>query len=206
MMSSSRAKPRTTMLSRSVRITRKRSVFFERPDPLELRLRTEGWGQLGVWLPPILALLVIGTESTNTFSASNTSGWLRPLFERIFGMFSDPLWWVLHHLFRKTGHFLGYGLVCLTFLRAWLLTLGRSMDLGTRTWRWKGCLAAIASTAAVASLDEWHQTFLPSRTGLVSDVLLDTLGAVVTCGLVWLLCWRKTRRRDEWEPLPTFRA
>jgi VanZ family protein len=33
-------------------------------------------------------------------------------------------------------------------------------------------------TALVASLDEWHQTFLPSRTGAFRDVVLDTIGAL----------------------------
>jgi VanZ family protein len=31
----------------------------------------------------------------------------------------------------------------------------------------------------VASADEWHQTMIPSRTGTVSDVVLDTVGATV---------------------------
>ena len=34
-------------------------------------------------------------------------------------------------------------------------------------------------TAAVASLDEWQQTFLPSRTGTFRDVLLDSFAALV---------------------------
>jgi len=38
---------------------------------------------------------------------------------------------------------------------------------------------ALAGTAAVASLDELHQSFLPNRTGIPSDVLLDCSGAVV---------------------------
>jgi len=47
-------------------------------------------------------------------------------------------------------------------------------------------------TALVASLDEWHQTFLPSRTGTIRDVVLDSaaaLGAQVLLFL-WLREWR----------------
>jgi len=31
----------------------------------------------------------------------------------------------------------------------------------------------------VASFDEWHQSFLPNRTGTPVDVLLDCSGAIV---------------------------
>jgi VanZ family protein len=39
-------------------------------------------------------------------------------------------------------------------------------------------LLALLGTALVASADEWHQTFLPNRTGSPWDVLLDCCGAV----------------------------
>jgi VanZ family protein len=172
-----------------------RSIFSEKPDPLVLRLRTAGWQKVWVWLPVLVAASVIAAESTGTFSAENTSGALRPIFERIFGHINDTLWWWMHHLFRKSGHFAGYGLVCLSFLRAWLLTLGCQVGLSTDQWRLRSSVLAVGSTAVIASLDEWHQTFLPSRTGLFSDVLLDSLGATVMCGLVWLVCWRRKRRR-----------
>jgi VanZ family protein len=41
----------------------------------------------------------------------------------------------------------------------------------------------------VASLDEFHQTFLPNRTGSPWDVLLDCCGAM-TLQLVVYLCMR----------------
>jgi hypothetical protein len=37
-------------------------------------------------------------------------------------------------------------------------------------------LLALLGTALVASCDEWHQTFLPNRTGTPWDVLLDCCG------------------------------
>ena len=41
-------------------------------------------------------------------------------------------------------------------------------------------------TTLVASLDEWHQTFIPSRTGTVRDVILDS-SAALTAQIVILL-------------------
>jgi VanZ family protein len=37
---------------------------------------------------------------------------------------------------------------------------------------------AVLGTALVASLDEWHQSFIPSRTGRWQDVVLDTCAGV----------------------------
>ena len=160
------------------------SIFLTRPEPASLQNRSP-WFWLYVWLPAILACCVIATESTPTFSAGHTNSWLRPIFERILGPISDNVWWWAHHLFRKTGHFLGYGaLVGLSFLRAWLYTLARRLR---PRWRLHALALAVVSTFLVAGADEWHQTFLPSRQGLFSDVLLDTCGAILVCGLATLL-------------------
>jgi VanZ family protein len=47
-------------------------------------------------------------------------------------------------------------------------------------------------SALVASLDEWHQSFLPSRTGRVTDVLLDSSAALLA--LVFMY-WRRNGRQ-----------
>src|ERR1700712_721370 len=107
------------------------SIFTHRPDPATLRNRSR-WFWVWVWLPAVVAVLAICTESTPTFSAVHTNGWLRPIVERFFGPIADDRWWLAHHLFRKTGHFLGYGTVGLTFLRGWLFTLAP-----TANWRGK---------------------------------------------------------------------
>ena len=157
-----------------------------------------GWRWwVNVWVPVVFACAVIATESTATFSADNTSGWLRPLCERIFGHIADATWDPLHHYIRKTGHFVGYGLVALSFLRAWLHTLIRDRPKPLLTWRLESSILAVLSTAIVASLDEFHQTMIPSRTGLPSDVLLDTCGATAMCLLIWLTCWLRPTSRAE---------
>ena len=94
-----------------------------------------GWRQLWVWLPPLIAVGVIAIESTATFSASHTSRVLRPLYEALFGAVADERWEEIHHVFRKCGHFFGYGTVCLTFLWSWLITLGKRISLATGQWR-----------------------------------------------------------------------
>jgi VanZ family protein len=151
-----------------------------------------------VWLPVALAVGVICVESTGTFSAEHTSSWLRPVFERVFGAFQDSTWDEFHHLLRKSGHFVGYGTVAFTFLRAWLHTLGRRGVGSLAAWRVEASVLAVFSTAIVASGDEFHQTFLPGRTGTPVDVLLDTAGACTLCLLVWVICWARRARQEAW--------
>lgn len=134
---------------------------------------------LGVWFPVALGVAVIALESTVMMGADHTSGPLRWLFQSIFGPVQDDRWDLIHHIVRKSGHFIGYGLLGLTWLRAWWFTLPRSRYL-------QNALLALAGTALVASLDEWHQTYLPNRTGSPWDVLLDCCGAVTLLILVYL--------------------
>jgi len=166
-----------------------RPVFFYKPSNAATAPESGWQWGLRVWAPVVIAIGVICIESTGKFSSQNTSGWLRPFVERILGAMTDVAWGDLHHFIRKTGHFIGYGAVGFTFLRAWLHTLDRR---GVRTlvaWRVQSAVLAILSTAVVACGDEFHQTFIPSRSGSPMDVLLDTTGALMLCLLVWLACW-----------------
>ncbi len=90
---------------------------------------------------------------------------------------------------RKTGHFVGYGLVALTWLRAWYLSLPKSGFL-------KDAVLALASTAVIAASDEFHQSFLPNRTSSIWDVMIDCSGAVAMQLLVFIFL-RMTSRLGE---------
>ncbi len=173
-----------------------RPVFFYKPLPPQPSEASWRWW-FNVWIPAATAVAIICVESTDTFSAQNTSGWLRPIVEHWIGHINDISWDLYHHYLRKTGHFVGYGLVALTFLRAWLHTLTQRGQSTLIAWRLESSILAIFSTAIVASCDEYHQTFIPSRTGSPYDVLLDTCGATMLCLLVWLLCWSKRQSSRE---------
>jgi VanZ family protein len=173
------------------------SVFFVKPQRLRSREIVDWRWWFLVWAPVVVAVAVITAESTDTFSAQHTSSWLRPLFERVFGAFTDSSWESFHHYLRKTGHFVGYGTVGFTFLRAWLHTLAQRGRATLVSWRLEASILAIFSTAIVASCDEFHQSFIPSRTGTPRDVLLDTCGATVMCLLVWLICWSRRAQHQE---------
>ena len=134
---------------------------------------------LNAWLPVALGIIVIALESTEWMGSENTSDPLRRLFEHLFGPVSVARWDFIHHAIRKSGHFVGYGLVGLTWLRAWWMSLPHSRFLDDT-------FLALLGTALMASADEWHQTFLPDRTGSPWDVLLDCCGALALQLLVYV--------------------
>jgi VanZ family protein len=134
---------------------------------------------LSAWLPVALGIVMIFVESTVYFGADRTSGPLRWLFEHLFGPVSKARWEIIHNLIRKSGHFLGYGAIGLAWLRAWWMTLPKMHFL-------HDAVLALLGTALIASADEFHQTFLPNRTGVASDVLLDCCGAITLQMIVYV--------------------
>jgi VanZ family protein len=134
---------------------------------------------INTWLPVLLAILMIVIESTEWMGADHTSGPLRTIWQAIFGHVSERQWQIIHHYLRKTGHFIGYGFVGLTWLRAWWMTLPKSHFL-TDT------LLALLGTTLIAASDEFHQSFVPNRTASPWDVLIDCSGAATLQLVVYL--------------------
>ena len=129
------------------------------------------------WLPAALSVLMITLESTATMSAANTSRILYPLWIKLFGPISSAEWAAVHHVIRKTGHFVGYGLVSVTFFYSWRQTLLRMAVKHQTLWR-RASVLAVLCTLLIAILDEYHQSFLPSRTSSPVDVCIDLSGAI----------------------------
>jgi len=147
---------------------------------LERRFRLRNLNYwLSAWLPVAFGIFLIFIESSEVFGADHTSHPLRVLFEAIFGPVSSARWDIIHIAIRKSGHFLGYGLIGLAWLRAWWMTLRHSRFLDD-------ALLSLLGTALVASCDEWHQTYLSNRTGSAWDALLDCCGAITLQLLVYV--------------------
>lgn len=148
-------------------------------------MKSDQHNLLKAWIATILWLIVIAIESTAWLSAHNTSRILYPLLHFLFGLgperFED---W--HFYIRKGGHVVGYGILSILLFRSWRATLP-AMSNVKWTLRWSAL--AILGTAIVASLDEWHQSFIPSRTGRWQDVVLDTCAGIAAQILI-LLWWK----------------
>ena len=138
---------------------------------------------LRAWWPAAVWIGLISIESTDMFSSQNTGSMLYALLTRLFGEIDFYEFLVFHFYLRKTGHVVGYGMLALLLLRGWRATLGPALACLKRE-----ALLAWIGTAFVASMDEWHQSFIPSRTGTVRDVILDSLAGLVFLAIayVWL--------------------
>lgn len=139
-----------------------------------------------MWIAAVLWMIVIAIESTSYLSSEDTSRILYPIFHFLFGM-DHAHFAVWHHYIRKTGHFVGYFALSVFLFRAWKATL-HLPRFNVWAMRWAGI--AFLMSAVVASLDEWHQSYLPSRTGVFSDVILDS-SAALTAQIVIFLYWRR---------------
>jgi VanZ family protein len=129
---------------------------------------------LKAWIAAILWLGLIVFESSNLASSANTSRLLYPLLHFLFGMdLAQFAGW--HFYIRKTGHFVGYFTLSLLLFRAWQATI----PIPGRRWSIEWSRIAFFMTSLVASLDEWHQSYLPSRTGTLRDVVLDSSAGLI---------------------------
>ena len=139
--------------------------------------------------PVVLWAALISIFSTGIFTDQHTSTVIIPILHWLFPKASHYTLLLMHHYIRKTGHFVEYFVFSLLILQA--IRAGRG---NTRlTW----ALAAILIVAGYASLDEFHQSFVPGRTPLATDVLLDTSGgaaAQIITALV--LLWGHVRHRN----------
>ncbi len=165
------------------------------------------------WWPSLVWLGIIRLESTDTASFDNTLGWLHTVLVFLFPHISGALVWQLNEVLRKTGHFLGYGVLSVLVFFALRYTNRDQLSpllqrrWGTclhDLWRMEWVLLGVSVTVITAALDEIHQTFIPSRSGRWQDVVLDTCGAVVLQVMVYFFSRWALNRRSERLAQPQF--
>ena len=142
------------------------------------------------WVPVVLWLGIIAVESFS-LSSNVTGGWLWKLLRLLHVHASWQALQELNHILRKTGHFTGYGILCVLIFRAWFHTFvfhsritrtsSESPRVGNalRSIRVRCALLAVNMTLLTAILDEWHQAFDSSRTASGWDVALDVTGGII---------------------------
>lgn len=145
-------------------------------------MATERPSLLRAWWPALVWIGLITFESTDYMSSQNTSSFLYHVLTRIFGPINtyDFLYW--HHYLRKAGHVIGYAMLALLLLRAFRATLS-----GREPWLARPAMLAWLGTAFVAAMDEWHQSFIPSRGASLWDVLLDSSAGLIALFVLLLL-------------------
>jgi VanZ family protein len=154
---------------------------------------------LKYWLPVLLWMMLIFTASADTKSYQHSSTLFEPLLHWLFPQMSQEHVELIHHLFRKCGHLSEYAVLALLLWRAIHRTQKKNPQQpdapqpGAGGWKWDEAGLALAVVFLYAASDEFHQIFVPSRTPLISDVLIDTAGG--TLGLLLLWAGRKICHR-----------
>jgi VanZ family protein len=125
------------------------------------------------WMPAILWMALIFIGSTDILSAEHTSRFLVPFLRWL-----DPhISWValnaIQIAIRKLGHLTEYAILAGLLWRALRSGTGASMK--------KPILFGIVliACAGFAASDEFHQSFVPSRTSSAQDVMIDICGALI---------------------------
>jgi VanZ family protein len=135
---------------------------------------------LSRYLPLVAWLVFISFASSDSFSANNTSRIIGPLVLWLFPNTTPETLAGVHLITRKLAHFSEYAILAYLAARAF-----RTSPRPALANRW--FLAALALVVVYALLDEYHQTFVPSRTGSIYDSFIDMSGGLVT---LLVIRWR----------------
>ena len=135
-------------------------------------------------MPVIAWMLLIFAGSSDALSAEHTSRFIVPLLRWLDPQISFPTIVAIHITLRKLGHFTEYAILALLLWRGLRGTFSSV----------RGILLMVLTflvAAGFAASDEFHQSFVPTRTASARDVMIDCLGALVAVGLCAL--WARSR-------------
>lgn len=143
------------------------------------------------WLPPFVWIALIFSASADPRSYEHSGellGYFEPLLHWLFPSLSPAQLETIHHLFRKCAHLCEYAVLALLLWRA----IRQPVKNDRLPWNWTEARLALLIVMLYAATDEFHQIFVPSRTALVSDVFIDTVGGTAGLFALWILGrWRK---------------
>lgn len=150
------------------------------------------------WLPAVIIMAVIFTFSSKPVNASNKSSMTLAnhflnIYENITqtkhqGEARTELMESINHIVRKTAHFCEYAILAAAFALHFYVR--------RRKGRWLYGKAIIFASLYAAT-DEFHQTLVPGRGGMVKDVLLDSAGAVTGTFCFFLIILYIIRKRNK---------
>jgi VanZ family protein len=110
--------------------------------------------------------------STETFSTQNTFSLIETVLRFLVHEISSKEIGLIHAFIRKAGHVIEYFILGLLLFRAF-----RGGSIASWNWRWS--FFAVIVVVLWAASDEFHQSFVPTRTASVVDVGIDTAGGIL---------------------------
>jgi VanZ family protein len=139
---------------------------------------------LKYWFPVILAMAFIFWMSTRVFSAENTYIVIEPILRFFAPSLSHRKISLIHRVIRKLAHLTEYFVAGLLLFRAF-----RSGS--SERWKWRWVFSTIVVVLLLAASDEFHQSFVATRTASIVDVGIDTVGGILALSVC---AWRFQRR------------
>ena len=136
---------------------------------------------LKYWLPVLIWMTVIFGASADPNSHDRSRHIFRPILLWFFPHISDQEFEQIHLILRKCCHLTEYAILGLLVFRA----LSHSKT-GLPPWSWPRVGGALLLVFLYAATDEYHQSFVPGRTALFSDVCIDTGGAAIGLLAWWI--------------------
>ena len=136
-------------------------------------------------MPVLIWLSLIFIGSTDLLSAEHTSRIIGPILRWLDPTISAASIARVQFFVRKTGHVIEYAILA--------GLLWRALRLGTG-WQAKMSILFLAAgfvSAFFAATDEFHQSFVPSRTSSPTDVMIDIAGALISLTICVVVAWRK---------------
>jgi len=127
--------------------------------------------RLSAWAPAVAWAAVIFFFSTEELAAEHTGTWLESFVRLFLPSLSPRTFEVLHAILRKLAHVAEYFVLALLVDRGW--------RHGSRLRPAWAPMAAFFVAALYSLSDEWHQTFVPSRTASLFDCGFDSIGAAL---------------------------
>jgi len=128
---------------------------------------------LKYWVPFLLWLGVMFFNSTDLMSAEHTSRFITPFLLWLNPGMAPKTVWIILVVVRKCAHVIEYAVLAVLLWRALRSGSGPHMKMSLSFG------AVLLGCALFAASDEFHQSFVKSRTPSVRDVLLDVAGAFV---------------------------
>jgi VanZ family protein len=135
-------------------------------------------------------MALIFSASSDPDSFGRSSRIIGPLLHWLFPQMPDDTVHLIVLLVRKCAHLTEYAVFALLLWRA----LRRPVKNDPRPWIWREARLALLIVALYAASDEFHQSFVATRTALVSDVFVDTAGGAAGLLALWALGHRQKRR------------
>jgi VanZ family protein len=123
-------------------------------------------------MPVIVWMALIFLGSTDVLSAAHTSRFLVPFLRWLDPEISLAALAQIQLAIRKLGHLSEYAILAMLLWRALRLATERRSKMSIFGM-------ALVCSAAFAASDEFHQSFVGSRTSSTHDVLIDICGALI---------------------------